>query len=178
MNIMRLRTNPQIWWGLLQSSEVEPPCDLEAMFVVRRLGQQKVLHFSHQLGHVHLMGYTRKTEKWAGMFVNIPENGLECSAKNGLCSCIPKFETRGTTFSGHFVVFNTAVRGYPIWTHLPSGKQTWFAGKSPFGWWFSHSKYSNAHLYGISHCHVLGLIWHCQPNGFANSYNFLERKLW
>ena len=67
--------------------------------------------FSHQLGHVHLMGYTRKTGKWAGMFVNIPENGLECSAKNGLCSCIPKFETRGTTFSGHFVVFNTAVRG-------------------------------------------------------------------
>lgn len=117
---------------------------------------KKSWHFFHiRWGHVHLMGYTRKTGKWAGMCVNIPENGLECSAKNmGICSCIPKLETRGTTFSGHFVVFNIAVRGVSnldSYQHRdcgwmePSGKQTWFAGESPFGLWFSHSKYSNAH---------------------------------
>lgn len=65
--------------GLLQSSEVEPPCDLEAMFVVRRLGQQKVLaFFSHPLGPcsphgLHTedwkMGWNvcKHSWKWAGM---------------------------------------------------------------------------------------------------------------
>ena len=78
MVIMRLRTNPQIWWGLLQSSKVEPPCDLEAMFVVRRLGQQKVLHFFTSVGPysphgLHTedwkMGWNvcKHSWKWAGM---------------------------------------------------------------------------------------------------------------
>ena len=123
----RWNTDHRFPWNpwLLWDSERIPKCD-EGSSSLPRLNLRATLRpcssfagwaskksciFSHQLGHVHLMGYTRKTRKWAGMFVNIPENGLECSAKNGLCSCIPKFETRGTTFSGHFVVFNTAVRG-------------------------------------------------------------------